>query len=82
MNSVNDSNLINTENGDESTAYTVSYDGGAPLSLTTADSAVKTVASLDGLVTDESEVLINVTPNSEAGSGTYTDLITVSIAAN
>lgn len=82
MNSVNDSNLINTENGEESTPYTVSYDGSAPMSLTTADSAVKTVASLDGLVTEESEVLINVTPNSEAGSGTYTDLITVSIAAN
>ncbi len=82
MNSVNDSNLINSENGEESTPYTVSYDGAAPVSLTTADTAVKTVAALDGLVTDESEVLINVTPNAAAGSGAYTDVITVSIAAN
>ena len=82
MNSVNNSNLINSENAEESTSYTVSYDGGAPVSLTTADAAVKTVAALDGLVKDESAVLINVAANSEAGSGAYTDLITVSIAAN
>lgn len=82
MNSVNDSNLVNTENGTESTDYTVSYDGGTPISLTTSDMAVKTVGSLSGLVTDNSEVNLIVTAFPSASSGFFTDLITVSIAAN
>ncbi len=82
MNSVNDSELVNSENALDSASYLVSYDGGAYMSLTTADTAVKTVGTLDGLVTDESEVMINVLANTEAGSGVFTDLITVSIAAN
>lgn len=82
MNSVNDSNLVNTENGEESVTYTVSYDGAAPISLTTADMPVKTVGELAGLVTDESQVVINVIADGTNASGTYTDLITVSIAAN
>lgn len=82
MNSVNDSELVNSENDADSSSYTISYDGGAPVSLTTSDTAMKTVGLLGGLTTDESEVLINVAANTEAGSGTFTDLITVSIAAN
>ena len=82
MNSVNDSNLINSANGEETAPYTVSYDGGSPVALTTADLAMKTVGVLGGLVTDESDVLINLTGNSAASSGTFADVITVSIAAN
>ncbi len=82
MNSVNDSELVNSEDDADSATYTISYDGGAPVSLTTADTAMKTVGLLGGLTVDESEVLINVAAHTEAGSGTFTDLITVSIAAN
>lgn len=82
MNSVNDSELVNTEDAGDSASYTISYDGGAYMSLTTSDTAVKTVGTLDGLMTDESEVMINVMANAEAGSGVFTDVITVSIAAN
>lgn len=82
MNSMNDSNLINTEDDTESTSYTLSYDGAAPVSLSTADMAVKTVGTLTGLVTNMSDVVLNVAGNADAASGAYTDLITVSIAAN
>lgn len=82
MNSVNDSELVNSEDPLDSASYLISYDGGAYMSLTTSDTAVKTVGTLEGLVTDESEVLINVLANTEAGSGVFSDLITVSIAAN
>ena len=82
MNSVNDSNLVNIWDMTKATAYMVSYDGGAPMSLGTTDSAVKVVGSLDGLTTDDSEVVLSVDGNMSASPGDYTDLITVSIAAN
>lgn len=82
MNSVNNSNLINTENDAESVSYTIAYDGAAPVALSTSDLAVKTVGALGGLVTDESEVVLALVGDSTVGSGNYTDTITVSIAAN
>lgn len=82
MNSVNNSNLVNTSDTTKATDYLVSYDGGPMMSLGTTDSAVKVVGSLDGLTTDDSEVVLSVAGNMSASPGDYTDLITVSIAAN
>lgn len=82
MNSVNNSNLVNTSDSTQNTAYLVSYDGGTPVSLGTTDMAVKTIGPLTSLFTDQSDVFLTVTGNPAAASGEYTDVITVSIAAN
>jgi hypothetical protein len=82
MNSVNDSNLVNISDMTKATDYMVSYAGGAMMSLGTTDSAVKVVGPLDGLTTADSDVVLAITGNMSASPGDYTDLITVSIAAN
>lgn len=82
MNSVNNSDLVNTSDTTKHVDYLASYDGGPMMSLGTTDSAVKVVGSLSELTTDDSEVRIQVSGNMSASPGDYTDLITVSIAAN
>lgn len=82
MNSVNNSNLVNTSDITKAMDYLVSYDGGAMMSLGTTDSAVKVVGSLAELTTDDSDVVLSIGGNLSASPGDYTDLITVSIAAN
>jgi hypothetical protein len=82
MRSLNASKLVNTVNSAYKAAYTVSYDGGSPMSLSTSDQEVKNSGSLNGLTTDNSDVKVNVTAYPTGPAGTYSDTITVSIVAN
>jgi len=82
MRSVNTSKLVHGVDSSKTTAYTISYDGGTAVSLTTSDQEVKNVTSLDGLTTVSSNVNVNVTAYPTAPAGTYSDTVTISIAAN
>ena len=82
MRSANASKLVHNVDNTKSTAYTVSYDGAAAISLTNADQDVKNVSSLAGLTTNTSDVSVNVTAFPTAPAGTYSDTITISIVAN
>ena len=82
MRSANASKLVHGTDPSKSTAYTISYDSGAAVSLTTSDQIVKNISSLTGLTTVSSNVNVNVTAYPLAPAGTYSDTITISIAAN
>lgn len=82
MRSANASQLIHSVDSSKMTSYQVSYDGGDYVSLTNSDQVVKNVGSLAGLTSDSSTVAVNVTPYATAPAGTYSDVITISIAAN
>lgn len=64
------------------TSYQISYDGGAYFSPTTSYTQIKNVASLTGLTTNNSAVLINVAAYALAPEGTYSDTLTFTIMAN
>jgi hypothetical protein len=74
--------LVNQSNSANSTAYQVSYNGGAAQSITSAGIAVKNVASLAALTTNTSAVAVNVTAYPSAPAGVYQDTLTISIVAN
>ena len=80
MRSANASKLVNLSNATKMTAYTVSYDGGSYVSLTNSDQVVKS-SSTSSLVTDSSDVSVNVTAFGTAPAGTYQDVITISISS-
>ena len=83
MKSANASKLVNSLAGGAFTNYTVLYDTmTVPMTLTTDDQEVKNVASLTALTTVSSDVKVNVTAKPLAPAGTYSDTITISIAAN
>ncbi len=82
LKSVNASKLMNTSDNTKFTGYTISYNGGSAVTLTTTDQEVKNVSSLSGLTTNSSNVNVNVTSYASAPAGTYNDTITVSIVAN
>ncbi len=82
MKSTNASKLIHTVNPTEKAAYTISYDSGANKTLTIVDQQVKNVGSLPGLQTNNSNLTIKINDKPNAAAGTYTDTITISIAAN
>lgn len=81
MSSLNSSKLVNGSAATKSTAYKVSYQNGTYVSLTSSDQVVKTTSTSE-LVTDSSSVRVNVTAYATAPAGTYSDTITISIAAN
>lgn len=82
MSSLNASKLIHTVDNTKLTSYTVSYNGGAAVTLTTTPQTVKNVASLAALTTANSNVNVNVTALATAVAGTYQDTITIAIVAN
>ena len=82
MSSANDGVLWNTEDNSKSTPYELSYDGAAYAAPTSVAATVKTVASLTGLTTNNSDLLINLTAFPTAPAGVYTDTLTFSIVAN
>jgi hypothetical protein len=82
MSSANASKLVHTVDNTKQTGYTVSYNGGAAVTLTTTPQMVKNVASLTGLTTVSSNVNVNVTAYPTAVAGTYQDTITIAIVAN
>lgn len=63
------------------TTYTLSYDGATAVSLTTANTTVKTVSSQTSVVDLTNTVRVNVTAKSSALAGTYTDTVTFEIQA-
>lgn len=85
MKSANASKLVNAadSSGNTFTPYTVTYNNDPTvITLTTADQVVKTQASLSALTTVSSDVKVSVTAKAGAPAGTYSDTITISIAAN
>jgi hypothetical protein len=81
MRSANGGLLVNLDNDTKSTSYQVSYNGGDYLSLSTVDQPVKSTSTSE-LVTESSDVSVNVSAYGTAPAGTYEDVITISIAAN
>ncbi len=82
MRSASGSKLVHGVDPSKTTAYKISYDGAAEISLPTTDVSMKNVTSLAGLTTVASDVKVSVTPYATAPAGTYSDTITVSIVAN
>lgn len=82
MKSLNGSKLQHTVDNSKFTTYTISYDGGSYVSLSTSDQTVKNVSSLNGLTTQTSNIKVNVVAYPTAPAGVYSDLVTVSIVAN
>ena len=82
MRSLNGSKLVHGVDASKSTAYTVSYDGQAPVSLTTSDQPVRNTALPNSPTGKVSNIAVNVTAYPTAPAGTYSDTITISIVAN
>jgi len=82
MESVNGGVLLHSD-GVASTAYTLSYDGGATVAPGPLGTPVlvKTSGTLTGLTLDNSIVLIDVTPSPLAIAGAYTDTVIFSMVA-
>jgi spore coat protein U-like protein len=81
MKSAYGSNLRHSADASKQVAYTVTYDGSSPYSLTTSDQVVKPASALAGLTTDTSEIRVSFPGQPNAAAGTYSDTITVSISA-
>ena len=82
MSSLHAGKLQHAIDNTKSTPYQLSYNGGAYSSPTTIPVTVKTVNSLSGLTTSDSDVLINLTDYPTAIAGVYSDIVTFSIVAN
>lgn len=83
MRSLNSSKLNHSVLGATYNApYTIKYHGVTTPPLTTVDQVVKTISSLPSLTTDTSDILVSIVGNASLPPGFYTDVITVSIAAN
>lgn len=82
MKSANASKLVHNTDSSKSTGYTVSYNGGSAVTLTTSDQQVKNISALSGLTTNNSAVAVNVAAYAAAPAGSYSDTITISIVAN
>lgn len=80
--SLNGSELRNNSDATKKTTYTLSYDGGSAVSLTTSYQQVKNVSSLSALTTNNSNVNVNVNAYASAPAGTYEDTVTFQIVAN
>ncbi len=80
--SLNGSELRNTSDSSKKTTYTLSYDGGSAVSLSTTYQEVKNVSSLTALTTNNSNVNVNVNAYASAPAGTYEDTVTFQIVAN
>lgn len=84
MYSLNSGKLKHTGDGTKFTTYQISYDG-APMVTPPSSSApvtVKSVSTVTGLITDTSNVNINVLSYPSALAGQYTDVVTLSVVAN
>ena len=82
LSSVNGGQLKHATNATKKTNYTVSYGGGSYNQPSTTPTTVKSVSSLGALTTNTSQVLVTVTALAGAPAGTYSDTLTLTIAAN
>ncbi len=78
----NGSELRNGSDATKKTTYTLSYDGGSAVTLTTSYQQVKNVSSLSGLTTNNSNVNATVAAYAAAPAGAYSDTVTFQIVAN
>ena len=70
------------KNGSFSVPFTITYNGGSAVSLTTSDQQVKGISSLAKLTTNSSAVTVTTTANANLVAGTYSDTVTFTIVAN
>ena len=82
MSSVNAGKLVNATDATKFTNYTISYNGASYAAPNANPTTIKTVSSLNGLTTQSSPVLTNVTAYPAAIAGSYSDTVTFSIVAN
>ena len=82
LSSVNAGQLKALTDPTKLTSYQVKYDTGSYVTPTALPVQVKNVTSLSALTTNTSQVLVNVTAYAVAPADTYSDTITLSIAAN
>ena len=80
--STNGSELRHSAQASVKTTYTMSYDGGSAVSLTTAYQQLKNVSSLTGLTSNTSNVTVSVAALANAPAGTYADTVTFQIVSN
>ncbi len=82
ISSLNGGELRHATDASKKTVYQISYDAGTYAQPSVTPAAVKTVASLPGLTTDNSDINVNVTAFPSAIAGTYSDTVTIAISAN
>lgn len=80
--SANGSELRNSSDATKKTTYTLSYNGGSAVTLTTSYQMVKNVSTLSGLTSNSSNVNATVAAYAAAPAGTYSDTVTFQIVAN
>ena len=80
--SQNQGELRHTKDASRKTTYRLSYNGQSPVSLTQNYQTVKNVTSLNGLVTQSSNVTVDVAALPNAPAGVYEDTVTFQIVAN
>ena len=81
MRSTNNSKLKHTTDPTNNTTYTISYDNGPYIALSTTDQDVKISGGLYSLTTNTSSVRVNVAAYETAPAGVYSDTITISIVS-
>lgn len=82
LSSANGGQLRLASDATKKTNYQLSYNGGSYSQPSASAATVKTVSSLGALTTNTSPVRVNVTAFANAPAGTYSDTITLTIAAN
>ena len=80
--SSNGGTLQNSSDATKKTTYTLAYDGGTAMTLTTSYQAAKNISSLSGYTSYNSNVNVNVAAYATAPAGTYQDTVTFQIVAN
>lgn len=82
VSSENGSRLKNSARPEAFVNYSLSYGGAPAVVLTNFNQEVKRVPSVDGLVTNVSEVRVTVDKQPQALVGLYTDTVSISISAD
>jgi hypothetical protein len=80
--SENGSKLIHTTDKSAFVPYTLSYGGAPSVQLANFNQEVKRVPTVEGMVTNTSEVRVTFDKQPQAPVGTYTDTVSISISAD
>lgn len=82
LTSQNTGKLINTSNTTYQVSYQISYNNGSYINLNSAPTTAKTIYFLNQKTSSVSPIKIKFSGLSNASSGSYEDVITLSIVAN
>ena len=82
VSSANGSRLVHTTQPRATVPYTLSYGGAPAVTLQKFNQELKRVPSVDGLVTNTSEVRVTLDKLPQALVGTYNDTVSISISAD